>query len=125
MGKSLGIGRALRAPSQQEIEWEPREENTHSYTCIARIFINRIEHNPCRDRSENSSGPGMAWDAILDIRSSTGSGVEAVASAKYEQGRRREAEKEPIHYDHVAQDLLVRSEQDDNDRNATLYDDRH
>src|SRR6266481_6957858 len=124
MGHSLGIGRALRAPSQQEIERKPGEENTHSDTCIARIFINRIDHNQSRDGSEKSSGPGMAWDAIADIRSSAGGGIAAVASAKDEQRCRCETEEKPIHYDHVAKDLLIRSKEEDSDRNATLEHDR-
>src|ERR1700730_3806651 len=93
MGASLGINRAPRAPSKQEIEWEPGEENTHSDICIARIFINRVQHNEPRDGGENSRGPRVTRDPITSVGGGTSVGVETIASAKDEQGSRRETEK--------------------------------
>src|SRR5271169_1915 len=124
MNWSLGAGRTPRAPTHCKIKWDPGEENTHGDAGIARIFVNGVENNQSRCYGENTGGPGMPRDAKPGPHRSLLVKGTAVTAAKDEEARGRETEKEPIHHDDVAQDLLVCSEKDHYDRDASLQNDR-
>src|SRR5579863_222109 len=107
---------------ETNVDGNPGKENAKSDSGISRIFVNRVEDNEPRRRRKSQGSPGMAWNAeagLIPARDRR----PFLPCAKDKNATGGQTEEEPIHDNHIAENLLERAEEHHRDGHRSLKDD--